>query len=470
MSEVKHPKHPILLVDDEINLLNSFELTLLDNGIDNTILCNDSRNVLDILKNNKISLVLLDLSMPFIRGEELLKEIVPNYPEVQVIVVTGDTEIETAVNCMKLGAFDYIVKPVENNRFLNVINKALEIQRLKNENLSLKSILTSDELKKPEVFEEIITVSQKMKMIFHYMEAISSTSEPILVTGETGVGKELIAKALHKLSERKGYFVTTNIAGLDDQMFSDTLFGHKKGAFTNAIDDRKGQIERASGGTIFLDEIGDLSFQSQVKLLRLLQEKEFYPLGSDTPRFTDALIILATNKNLEQMVNEGTFRKDLYYRLNVHHITPIPLRDRLEDLPYLIEYFLQKAAKNFNKKKPTVPNELYTLLSTYHFPGNIRELQSMVFDAVGTHKSKIMSLSVLKHINPNSKIEPDKPDFTNDEQVLFGEKLPTLKEVQNALVDEALKRTNNNQSIAAQILGVTRQALNRRVIQVKKSN
>ncbi|MCB0751086.1 MAG: response regulator, partial [Ignavibacteriae bacterium] len=137
MSEVKHPKHPILLVDDEINLLNSFELTLLDNGIDNTILCNDSRNVLDILKNNKISLVLLDLSMPFIRGEELLKEIVPNYPEVQVIVVTGDTEIETAVNCMKLGAFDYIVKPVENNRFLNVINKALEIQRLKNENLSL---------------------------------------------------------------------------------------------------------------------------------------------------------------------------------------------------------------------------------------------------------------------------------------------------------------------------------------------
>ncbi|MCW8850525.1 MAG: sigma-54 dependent transcriptional regulator, partial [Melioribacteraceae bacterium] len=392
MSELKYPKNPILLVDDEINLLNSFELTLMDNGLDNIMLCSDSRKVLDILKQNKISLMLLDLSMPHIRGEELLEKIVPEFPEVQVIVVTGDTEIETAVKCMKLGAFDYIVKPVENNRLVNVINKAIEIQRLKEENTSLKNILTSDNIKHPEVFQEIITKNSKMKSMFQYMEAIARTSEPILITGETGVGKELIAKAMHKLSQRKGQYVTTNIAGLDDQMFSDTLFGHKRGAFTNALQDRKGRLESANNGSIFLDEIGDLGFQSQVKLLRLLQEREYYPLGSDVPRYTDALIILATNRNLDEMVKEGTFRKDLFYRLNVHHITPIPLRDRLDDLPYLVDHFLEKAAKNFGKKKPSVPPELFTLLSTYTFPGNIRELQSIVFDAVGTHKSRLMSL------------------------------------------------------------------------------
>jgi len=471
MNDNKYPRMPILIVDDEINLLNSFELTLMDNGLDNTILCSDSRNVLNILNENKITLVLLDLSMPHIRGEELLKEIVLNFPDIQVIVVTGDTEIETAVKCMKLGAFDYIVKPVETNRLINVINKALEIQKLKQENFSLKSTLISNNLNRPEAFKEIITQNPKMKSIFQYMEAISLTSEPILITGETGVGKELIAKAIHKLSKRSGNFVTTNVAGLDDQMFSDTLFGHKKGAFTNALQDRKGQIEMASGGTIFLDEIGDLGFQSQIKLLRLLQEKEFYPLGSDIPRYTDALIVLATNKDMEELVNEGIIRKDLYYRLNVHHITPIPLRDRLDDLPLLVDHFIEEAAKNFGKKKPSFPPELITLLSTYHFPGNIRELKSLLYDAVGSHQSKIMSLNTFKqHLNPKSKIR-FKSNFTYCEQnVSFGEKLPTLKEVQSELVNEALKRTDNNQSIAAQLLGVTRQALNRRILQVKKSS
>ena len=471
MSDSKYPYNPVLLVDDEINLLNSFELTLIEHGIDNTILCSDSRDVMNILKDNKISLILLDLSMPFIRGEELLKQIVPNYPEIQVIVVTGDTEIETAVSCMKLGAFDYIIKPVENTRLISVINKALEIQRLKDENSSLKSMLTSTNIKRPEVFSEIITQSPKMKSIFQYMEAIANTSEPILVTGETGVGKELIARALHKLSNRSGRFVTTNIAGLDDQMFSDTLFGHKKGAFTNAIQDRGGQIERAAGGTIFLDEIGDLGFQSQVKLLRLLQEKEFYPLGSDIPRYTDALIVLATNKNLEQMVQEANFRKDLFYRLNVHRISPVPLRERMEDLPYLVDYFLEKAAKNFKKTKPTIPQEIYPLLSTYHFPGNIRELQSMIFDAVGTHKSKVMSLAIFKqYIAPKMNFEPIKLTNPNNEKIVFGDALPTLKEVQNELVIKALERTNNNQSLAANILGVTRQALNKRIIQIKNAS
>ncbi|MBK7104538.1 MAG: sigma-54-dependent Fis family transcriptional regulator [Ignavibacteriae bacterium] len=470
MANFKNPQKPLIIVDDEVHLLHSFDLTLSEAGINNSVLFSDGRVVEEFVNNNQISLVLLDLTMPYIRGEELIEKIAPNFPEIPIIVVTGDTEIETAIKCMKLGAFDYIVKPVENTKLINVVNNALNIKKLREENLSLKSKIIANTLENPEAFEEIKTNNIKMKSMFNYMEAIAITSEPILITGETGVGKELIAKALHKLSGRSGNFVTTNIAGLDDQMFSDTLFGHKRGAFTNANEDRKGQIEKASGGTIFLDEIGDLSFQSQVKLLRLLQEKEFYPLGSDNPKFTDALIILATNKNLVAMVNDGTFRKDLFYRLNVHHITPIPLRERLEDLPALVDHFLESASISFNKRKPTVPQELYTLLSTYNFPGNIRELKSMVFDAVSRHKSKIMSLSSFKElISPgNDFVISDVVNNINS-KVTFGDKLPTLKEVQNMLVQEALSRTKNNQSIAAKLLGVTRQALNRRVIQEKDS-
>ena len=468
MSEFKNPQKPIVIVDDEVHLLHSIDLTLNEAGINNTILFGDSRVVEEFVNNNSITLMLLDLTMPHIRGEELLEKIAPNFPDLPIIVVTGDTELETAIKCMKLGAFDYIVKPIENTKLINVVNNALSMKKLKEENVLLKSKLIANTLENPEAFVEIKTVNSKMKSIFNYMEAIACTTEPILITGETGVGKELIAKALHKLSGRTGNFVTTNIAGLDDQMFSDTLFGHKRGSFTTANEDRKGQIEKASGGTIFLDEIGDLNFLSQVKLLRLLQEKEFYPLGSDNPKFTDALIILATNKNLAEMVNEGSFRKDLFYRLNVHHITPIPLRERLDDLPILIEYFLETAANSFNKKKPTVPHELNTLLSTYNFPGNIRELKSIIFDAVSRHKSKIMSLDSFKeHISPENINIIKEENFKENSQIIFGERLPTLKEAQNVLVQEALKRSNNNQSIAAKLLGVTRQALNRRVIQEK---
>lgn len=470
MSEFKNPRKPIVIVDDEVHLLHSIDLTLSEAGINNTILFGDSRVVEEFVNNNSISLILLDLTMPHIRGEELLEKIAPNFPDLPIIVVTGDTELETAIKCMKLGAFDYIVKPIENTKLINVVSNALSMQKLKEENVLLKTKLIENTLENPEAFAEIKTLNSKMKSIFNYMEAIARTTEPILVTGETGVGKELIAKALHKLSGRTGNFVTTNIAGLDDQMFSDTLFGHKRGSFTTANEDRKGQIEKASGGTIFLDEIGDLNFQSQVKLLRLLQEKEFYPLGSDNPKFTDALIILATNKNLVEMVNEGSFRKDLFYRLNVHHITPVPLRERLDDLPILVDYFLTMAAASFDKKKPTVPHELITLLSTYNFPGNIRELKSIIFDAVSRHKSKIMSLDSFKeHISPENLNIIKDINFEENSKIVFGNRLPSLKEAQNILVQEALKRTNNNQSIAAKLLGITRQALNKRVIQEKNT-
>ncbi len=462
--EIIFPKNPILLVDDEEYLLQSFELTLNDNGINNTITISDSRKVESVLESNEITAVFLDLSMPHISGIHLLDKIKQNYPQIPVVIITGDNELETAVKCMKMGAFDYIVKPVEESKLVSSVKRAIELRDLRSENEKLKNRLINNELQNPEAFEEIITVNEKMRSIFQYMEAIANTTEPILITGETGVGKELIAKAMHKLTGRKGQFVTTNVAGLDDQMFTDTLFGHKKGAFTDANQDRPGLIEKAKGGTLFLDEIGDLSLLSQVKLLRLLQEKEYYPLGSDEPKFSDALIIAATNKNLYVLQEEGKFRKDLYYRLNVHHISLIPLRDRLDDLPVLVDYFMEQAAKLFGKKKPTYPPELIKLLSTYHFPGNIRELQAIIFNAVSIHKSGILPLKPFYESIERKQEDFEEKEIENLNKVTFSEQLPTIKELTNELIKEAMKRSGNNQSIAAKMLGITRQALNKRLL------
>ncbi|MDZ7767137.1 MAG: sigma 54-interacting transcriptional regulator [Melioribacteraceae bacterium] len=222
------------------------------------------------------------------------------------------------------------------------------------------------------------------------MEAIAKTNLPVLITGETGTGKELIANAIHKVSGRKGELVPVNVAGVDDNLFSDTLFGHKKGAFTGAEIERKGLIERAEDGTLFLDEIGDLNIESQVKLLRLLQEGQFYPLGSDIAKLSNARIIVATNRSIKSLQSSNTFREDLYYRLRSHHINIPPLRERKKDIPYLIDFFLIRAAKELGKTKPRPPKELYTLLSNYHFPGNIRELEGIIYDAVSLHKSGIL--------------------------------------------------------------------------------
>jgi DNA-binding NtrC family response regulator len=337
----------------------------------------------------------------------------------------------------------------------------------------LKAQVLSDTLKQPEAFSEIITTNAAMRAIFQYAEAIAVSPRPVLITGETGVGKELIARAVHTLSNRSGAFVPVNVAGLDDQVFADTLFGHKKGAFTDAREARKGLIERATGGTLFLDEIGDLSLTSQVKLLRLLQEGEYFPLGADVAKRSDARIVVATNQDLGGLQTSGQFRKDLYYRLCDHQIQIPPLRQRREDLSVLVAHFLEKAARELNKKKPTPPEELITLLSTFEFPGNVRELESMVFNAVSSHQSGKLSMDSFKeHIiaqHPRSDLNSAAPFVPKGSQVSFADQLPTLKQIEQMLVDEAMKRSNGNQSIAALSLGISRQALNKRIKKAEQS-
>jgi DNA-binding NtrC family response regulator len=418
-------------VDDEENALESFEITLNSCGIENIVLCKDSREVRTLLKSRKFEIILLDLTMPYITGEELLPLVVQDYPEIPVIIITGDIEVETAVRCMRIGAFDYMVKPVEEKRLISGIKRAIDCNRLHRENMNLKHQFLYGKLTHPEVFSHIITRNSTMTSILKYIEVIANSPEPVFLTGETGVGKELFARAIYLASRRKGNFVPVNVAGLDDTIFSDTLFGHLKGAFTDAHQSRRGLIEQAAGGTLFLDEIGDLSHSSQVKLLRLIQEHEYFPIGSDISRHTDAHIITSTNRDIEKLLESGQFRKDLYYRLDVHHVHIPPLRRHKDDIVLLVDYFLEEAAKCYEKKKPTPPPELFILLENYSFPGNIRELRAMIYDAVSAHASGILSMKSFR------KVLNNKQKGTRDlsEDMVSGElhwlqsfnPLPTLK-------------------------------------------
>ena len=247
--------------------------------------------------------------MPYLSGEELLPRILEIRPGLPIIVVTGNADVITAVDCMKNSALDYLVKPVESNKLVATVPRAIEIQQLKEENRVLRDHLVTNQLVNPGAFADIITVDEKMRSMLLYVEAISGTNQTVLITGETGTGKELVAQAIHTLSGKRGELIAVNVAGFDDSMFSDTLFGHLKGAFTGAEQARKGLVESAAGGTLFLDEIGDLSNSSQVKLLRLLEKREYLPLGSDVQNKSQARIIVATNRDLSDALETGVFKK-----------------------------------------------------------------------------------------------------------------------------------------------------------------
>ncbi len=464
----------VLLVDDEQNVLNSYRIGLNTAGINRVITSVKSSEVMDLLEKNLVDLLVLDLMMPEISGKELLPLIGEKYPDIPVIVITAINEVDTAVECLKLGAKDFMVKPVEKNRFITSVKRLLEVRKLQKEHKILSEKFLSSAPENPEAFSEIITENDLMISQFCYMEAIASSMEPVLIIGETGVGKELFAKAIHKLSGREGKFVSVNVAGLDDSIFSDTLFGHLKGAFTDAHSQRAGLIEEAKSGTLCLDEIGDLSIASQIKLLRLLQEKEYFPLGSDKIKRSDCRIVCTTNRKLGEMINTNEFRNDLYYRLRTHHIQIPPLRERLDDLALLVKYFLDNAVKELNKEKCVFSNEALGYLAKYDFPGNIRELRALIYDAVSNHKSgKISSEWLLKKL----EIEPIKltnlqtGNIENTKNILetFAKdlsrypKLFTIDEMKEVVINEALKRSKNNVTQAARVLGVHRHTILKKI-------
>ncbi len=467
----RYPKLPILLVDDEESWITSLELMLARQaGLNNTLSCTDSTMVMDILARQEICLVLLDFTMPKLSAEELLPMIGRDYPELPVIVLTGRDQVETAVTCMKLGAADYFIKTEDGMRLLTGIQRILRMREVEDENRLLRSGLLAAELKRPELFEQIVSQTQSMQAIFHYVEAVGAGNQPVLIYGESGTGKELIAKALHNVARGQSPWLAINVAGIDEETFADTLFGHERGAIPGNDKARKGLIEQAGDGTLFLDEIGSLSESSQLKLLRVLQDGEFFPVGSDRPKRANARFVVATNQDLKTLVKERRFRSDLYYRLKVHQLEIPPLRERLEDIPLLLDHFLDQAAKEFGKKKPTPPLELAVLLQTYHFPGNVRELQSMVFDAVSQHHQRKMSMEVFKKAMGRSG--DVSVEETQDETPLvqFGEQLPTLRQAVNQLLMEAMQRTQGNQTMMATMLGISRPALSKRLKKLREED
>ncbi len=456
---------PILVVDDEPEILVAVDTTLRMAGFDNIITINDARDVIRHMEREIPGLILLDLNMPHINGGRLLKIIRKTWPRIPVIVLTGTIEVDTAVQCMKIGALDYVVKPVEEDRLVAAVKQALAMDETGETGKKPLHQNLFAQIKNPAAFRHIITQDKKMHAIFHYVEAIAPSLQPVLICGETGVGKELIGQCIHTLSSRKGRLVVVNVAGLDDNVFSDTLFGHVPGAFTGADKARSGLIEAAAGGTLFLDEIGDLAMTSQVKLLRLLQEGDYLALGSDKTRHSDARIIASTNQDLWALEKQNKFRKDLIYRLSTHTLTLPPLRERLLDLPLLLDRFVCQAAVELEKPIPDIPKTLIEQMETYPFKGNIRELKSMVHDALSRYKKGPITADLFKGLDLTKK--EDTPESTAP-ALETGNSLPTLKQASNILVEKAMEQADGNQSAAAKILGISQQALSKRLQKIRK--
>ncbi|MBN1759829.1 MAG: sigma-54-dependent Fis family transcriptional regulator [Chitinispirillaceae bacterium] len=457
------PYNPIILVDDEKTALQLMEMNLRSAGYNNIIAFNSSSQAQQWILENECDALVLDIIMPDLSGLKMLEEIQRAARNTPIIMATGVDDLNTAVICMKKGAYDYIVKPIESERFIASVNNAVQLCTLQRNYTRLSQSFLSDTLENPSLFTSIRTRNPRMLAAFRYIEAVAINRYPILLTGETGSGKELFAQAIHTASGATGRFVAINIAGLDDNSFSDSLFGHVKGAFTGADSVRAGFIVNADGGTLFLDEIGELGQSSQVKLLRLLQENEYFSLGCDTPKQSHCRIVAATNRSINDLALASDFRNDLYYRLTTHHIAIPPLRDRKEDLPLLIESFIETSAQEKGIKAPSYPKELIDLLSTYSFPGNVRELQAMVRNAIALHKSGTLSLDSFREAIGIHQKNTSAGPVKKPAGIIFSDNLPTLNETQDSLVREAMTRANGNQSVAAQLLGITRQSLGYRL-------
>ncbi|MFW5694093.1 MAG: sigma-54-dependent transcriptional regulator [Alkalispirochaeta sp.] len=455
----------ILIVDDDPVALELIEVNLRGLGFGAILTAKNGEEALEIVRTRSVAAVVLDLFMPGITGFDVLERMNEELPWIPVIVVTVSDSVDAAVQCMRHGAFDFMTKPLDRNRLGSAVNHAIRVRDLEGRlELLQDSAEDTEGPSNPELFAGIITVSPRMRATFQYVEAIAASPHAVLITGESGTGKELIARAVHDASGRQGPFVPINVAGLDDVMFTDTLFGHRRGAFTGADHNRGGLVERAQGGTLFLDEIGDMEINSQIKLLRLLQEGEYYPLGSDEPSHAQVRIVAATNADLVEKQREGQFRKDLYYRLISHLIAVPPLRDRPEDIPVLAEFFAGETARSLGKPTPRINRAVEDILRQYAFPGNVRELQSMMADAVSRMRGDALPVSALQeYLDRAPEPAPSGNASRSGERFSWTGPFPPLQEVEEFLIHEALRRSDYNQTAAARLLGISQSTLSRRL-------
>jgi len=398
-------------------------------------------------------LILLDLLMPGLDGIEVLKRIKRIDPLAMVIIITAYASVESAISAMKIGAFDYIQKPFKHDDLLMTIHRALEHKRLQDENIRLK-----DELRQKFSFENIIGKSKVMKNVFDLVKAVAPTRSTILLQGESGTGKELVARALHLHSERADFpFIIVNSGSLPPDLLESHLFGHVKGAFTGAVSLKMGLFEAADKGSIFFDEISSLNIETQAKLLRVLQEREFMRLGGTKTIKVDVRIITATNTNIEELIRQKTFRKDLFYRLNVIKIELPPLRDRKEDIPLLARHFIDIYSRENKKEIEGISEDVFEILDEYNWPGNVRELENLVERAVVLSKSKIITRSSLPPFFLREEAAEEEGLDSLDGSLNFKER---TRYYQKKIIRTALKKTKGVQRKAARMLGVKPTTLN----------
>lgn len=433
----------VVLVDDEASFLESAKLTLMAAGFTEVSIIDKSTAVMEYLRNNPVDILTLDLTMPNKSGESILEEVVKEFPQISVVVISGIMEPETIISCMKKGAKDYLIKPIDDERLVTTIKNVAKEVQVRRENQLLKTKCLKGELDNPDKFLSLVTGSERMKLLFSYAETVATSSLPVLITGETGTGKELMAEAIHRVRGEDRPFITCNVAGIDDAVFSDTLFGHVKGAFTGAQGVRSGLIEKAKGGTLFLDEIGDLSPQSQVKLLRLIQSGEYFPLGADDPHYSDVWIVAATHKDLSA---SDSFRKDLYYRIASHHIQIPPLRERTGDKEVLIRDFLQKSGKYVDPDE-IEGHTVQILRSMEGKPlyGNVRELEGLVTDYILA--------------GPIRDFQSDEAFDTSADFLKDVVQLPTMQHMKRELVQRAIEHCEGNKTKAAKLIDISKQTL-----------
>lgn len=441
----------ILIVDDEKNIRSGLGKSLNMQGYA-TILAENGSDAWSIINREHVDLVISDLKMPNMSGEELLVKITSSYPTIPVIILTGHGTIESAVTAMRDGAFDFITKPVNLDRLEMLVKRAFSSRRLQLEHTALLEEL--DKLKRRQRFNGIVGKSSKMLKIMELVEQVAQTRASVLITGESGVGKELIADAIHELSTRsKEPYVKVHCAALSESLLESELFGHEKGSFTGAVSQKRGRFELADKGTIFLDEIGEINSQIQIKLLRVLQEKSFERVGGEKTIHVDARVVSATNRNLKQEIEQGRFREDLFYRLNVVNIEVPPLRDRKEDIPLFISAFLKEFNEENGKQIEGYTLKARSALYNYSWPGNIRELRNCIESAVVLAKGQIIDVD-------------DLPQAVTDSTIENSVRLPlgiTMETAEKEVIAATLHYCAGNKSKTADVLGIGRKTLHRKI-------
>jgi DNA-binding NtrC family response regulator len=443
----------ILIVEDEPKMRRLLELNLAEDGM-TTLSAGDAEAGLKLLRENSVNLVVTDLKLPGMSGLDFLHAIKRQHAALPVVVMTAFGTVETAVEAMKAGASDYVLKPFSLSEMRMVIHKELDVHNLREENRSLREALG-----KRYEHPNVVARSTKMQEVLATVDRVAPTNSTVLLGGESGVGKDLIARAIHEKSRRAaGPFIKINSTAIPENLLESELFGYERGAFTGANASKPGKFELADKGTLFLDEIGDVPLAIQVKLLRVLQEREFERLGGTKTLKVDVRLIAATNRDLREALEQGTFREDLYYRLNVVPIDIAPLRQRKEDIPDLANLFISRFAGDSGKPIENITPEAMQVLVNYHWPGNVRELQNIIERACALAKGVVLKVEDI-HLD----VRPARAMNGADNFLPEG---MTLEQWEDEMIRESLRRAHGNKSQAARLLGLSRNALRYRLSKI----